>query len=200
MLDPIVLSLLGLNERLESTNQPVPINVPESEKTSEGFQLRKLSEAAKRWIGTSETKNNVEFSNPEFKDYIKQGGHTPGAPYCASFAKSCALESAETPTERKVIQQVLTPHSLTSLANAKKAGLYSSTPTPNSIAVFQNGKTQSGHMAVVDSVNPDGTISTIEGNTGAGGGREGDGVYSKKRNIKSQNKNGLHIVGYINFE
>ena len=55
-------------------------------------------------------------------------------------------------------------------------------------------------MAVVDSVNPDGTISTIEGNTGAGGGREGDGVYSKKRNIKSQNKNGLHIVGYINFE
>ena len=200
MLDPIVLSLLGLNERLESTNQPVPINVPESEKTSEGFQLRKLSEAAKRWIGTSETKNNVEFSNPEFKDYIKQGGHTPGAPYCASFAKSCALESAETPTERKVIQQVLTPHSLTSLENAKRAGLYSATRTPNSIAVFQKGNTTSGHMAVVESVNNDGTISTIEGNTGAGGGREGDGVYAKKRKINSNDKTGLHIVGYINFE
>ena len=200
MLDPIVLSLLGLNERLESTNQPVPINVPESEKTSEGFQLRKLSEAAKRWIGTSETKNNVEFSNPEFKDYIKKGGHTPGAPYCASFAKSCELESEETGTERRMIEKVLTPHSLTSLENAKRAGLYSATPTPNSIAVFQKGNTTSGHMAVVESVNNDGTISTIEGNTGAGGGREGDGVYAKKRKINSNDKTGLHIVGYINFE
>jgi len=200
MLDPIILSLLGLNEQLQQTSTPVPLDVPESEKTSEGFQLKKLSEAAKRWVGTSEIKNNVEFSNPEFGNYIKQGGHTPGAPYCASFAKSCALESAETPTERKVIQQVLTPHSLTSLANAKKAGLYSATPTPNSIAIFQKGNSTSGHSAVVESVNQDGTINTIEGNTGAGGGREGDGVYRKTRNPKNQNKQGLHIVGYINFE
>ena len=200
MLDPIVLSLLGLNDRLESTNQPVPINVPESERTSEGFQLRKLSDAAKRWVGTSEIKNNVSFSNPEFNDYIKKGGHVSGSPYCASFAKSCALESAETGTERRMIEKVLTPHSLTSLENAKRAGLYSATPTPNSIAVFQKGNTSSGHMAVVESVNNDGTISTIEGNTGAGGGREGDGVYAKKRKIKSNDKTGLHIVGYINFE
>ena len=200
MLNPIVLSLLGLNDRLESINQSVPINVPKSEKTSEGFQLRKLSEAAKRWVGTKEVKNNTTFSNPEADAFLRKGGHVPGSPYCASFAKSCALESAETPEEAQLVKKVLTPHSLTSLNNAKKAGLYSATPTPNSIAIFQKGNTTSGHAAVVESVNPDGTISTIEGNTGAGGGREGDGIYRKKRNINSQNKQGLHIVGYINFE
>ena len=170
MLDPIVLSLLGLNDRLESINQPVPINVPESERTSEGFQLRKLSDAAKRWVGTSEIKNNVSFSNPEFNDYIKKGGHVSGSPYCASFAKSCALESAETGTERRMIEKVLTPHSLTSLENAKRAGLYSATPTPNSIAVFQKGNTSSGHMAVVESVNDDGSVKVSEMNYNGGPG------------------------------
>ena len=200
MLNPIVLSLLGLNNEKKATSTPAPINQPESHNTVENFQLKKLSDAASRWVGTSEIKNNVSFSNPDFDSFIKKGGHVSGSPYCASFAKSCALESAETPTERKVIQQVLTPHSLTSLANAKKAGLYSPTPTPNSIAVFQKGNSTSGHEAIVESINSDGTINTIEGNTGIGGGREGDGVYRKKRNPNKQDKNGLHIVGYINFE
>lgn len=200
MLNPIILSLLGMESNSKMESMPVQIDQPEINQTQETFTLKKLSEAAKRWVGTKEIKNNTTFSNPEADAFLRKGGHVPGSPYCASFAKSCALESAETPEEAQLVKKVLTPHSLTSLNNAKKAGLYSATPTPNSIAIFQKGNTTSGHAAVVESVNPDGTISTIEGNTGAGGGREGDGIYRKKRNINSQNKQGLHIVGYINFE
>ena len=199
-LNPIILSLLGLESNSKIDSMPVQIDQPEINQTKETFTLKKLSEAAKRWVGTKEVKNNTTFSNPEVDSFLRQGGHVPGSPYCSSFAKSCALESAETPTEKKLVQKVLTPHSLTSLANAKKAGLYSSTPTPNSIAIFQKGNTQSGHAAIVENVNADGTIDTIEGNTGAGGGREGDGIYRKKRKINNQDKTGLHIVGYINFE
>lgn len=191
---------MGLDKATKQSTTPAPVDKSEFNNSLENFKLKKLSESASKWVGTSEVKNNVSFSNPEFKDYIAKGGFTSGAPYCASFAKSCALESAETPDEVNLVKKVLTPHSMTSLANAKKAGIYSPTPTNNSIAIFQKGTSQSGHTAIVERVNDNGTINTIEGNTGASGGREGDGVYRKTRNINSNNKSGLHIVGYINFE
>lgn len=52
-----------------------------------------------------------------------------------------------------------------------------SKPTPNAIVVFNFS-----HVAVVESVNPDGqTITTIEGNTNDDGSREGYAVFRKTR-------------------
>jgi hypothetical protein len=39
------------------------------------------------------------------------------------------------------------------------------------------------HIGVLDMVLGQGVVSTIEGNTGADGGREGDGVYQKVRKL-----------------
>ena len=41
----------------------------------------------------------------------------------------------------------------------------------------------SDHVGIVKSVNPDGSIQTIEGNTNVQGEREGDGVYAKQRRM-----------------
>lgn len=50
-----------------------------------------------------------------------------------------------------------------------------------------------GHTGIVEKVDPDGTLHTIEGNTNSGGGREGIDVERKIRQPKKP------IIGYLRF-
>ena len=61
--------------------------------------------------------------------------------------------------------------------------------------IMQHGGTTNGHTGIVVVANTD-NVRTIEGNTGPGGGREGDGVYYKTRSLFGP-KDRLHIVGFV---
>ena len=70
---------------------------------------------------------------------------------------------------------------------ARKNRLLTKTPRTGSVFLIigRNGK---GHTGLVESVNwARRTITTIEGNTNAGGSRNGDGVYRRTRKISSIN-------------
>jgi CHAP domain len=70
---------------------------------------------------------------------------------------------------------------------ARKHNLLTTKPRVGSVFLIigRNGK---GHTGLVESINwARRTITTIEGNTNAGGSRNGDGVYRRTRKISSIN-------------
>lgn len=70
---------------------------------------------------------------------------------------------------------------------ARKNNLLTKTPRAGSVFLIigRNGK---GHTGLVESINwARRTITTIEGNTNAGGSRNGDGVYRRTRKISTIN-------------
>lgn len=54
-----------------------------------------------------------------------------------------------------------------------------------------------GHTGIVESVNPDGTVTTIEGNTNGAGGRLGDRVARRMRPLASLNGGFYRPIGPI---
>jgi hypothetical protein len=78
-------------------------------------------------------------------------------------------------------------------ARARKLSIGRS-PSAGAIVVFDfNGpKSGGGHIGLVSEVLTDGRFRTIEGNTGADGGRDGDGVWEKVRTVDT-------VVGFIHL-
>ena len=60
------------------------------------------------------------------------------------------------------------------------------TPQPGDVFFILRGN-RKGHTGIVETVNADGTVTTIEGNTNGAGGRLGDRVARRKRSISSLN-------------
>ena len=76
-------------------------------------------------------------------------------------------------------------------------------PKPGSLCIWQkhqDGKpTAQGHVGVVVSVNDDGTILTVEGNTSSQDRvqREGDGVWLKRRSYLDENIGSMRVKGFL---
>mgnify|MGYP006072164313 FL=1 len=63
---------------------------------------------------------------------------------------------------------------------AKKNGYWSSKPVLGAAVIYSDAKGHAHHIGIVSAVLPNGSITTIEGNTGGGGfNRNGCGVFSK---------------------
>lgn len=70
---------------------------------------------------------------------------------------------------------------------ARKNNLLTKTPRVGSV-FFIIGRNGKGHTGFVESINwARRTITTVEGNTNAGGSRNGDGVYRRTRKISTIN-------------
>lgn len=72
----------------------------------------------------------------------------------------------------------------------------STVPRPGDIFLISHGGGL-GHTGIVKSVNADGTITTIEGNTNADGSRNGNGVYERTRPVASINAGFLRVEGEV---
>lgn len=103
-------------------------------------------------------------------------------PWCAMFT-SWVLQEAGLP------RWPLTHGAYTPYVEAayRKAGRFGSTPRVGALVLF-NFIGRTSHIGIVEAVNRDGTITTIEGNTDSAGGRTGGRVM---RQIRSR-----LIVGY----
>jgi hypothetical protein len=120
----------------------------------------KVLDLARKELGTREGPNN---KNP----YAPKAGHANNQPWCASFVVAMFRAAGMTlPSE-----SAYTP----SMANGfRKAGQWGTKPAVGAVVFFQwPSKNRIAHVGIVESVRPDGSIVTIEGNTDRGGSRTG---------------------------
>jgi hypothetical protein len=118
---------------------------------------------------------------PEVDEYIKSVGLNPTGKYswCMAFVYWChekAALSLGAPNPMLKTGGVMMQYNKRKDTNGNK------TPMPGDVFIMDYGKGL-GHTGIVESVNTDGTVSTIEGNTNDEGSREGYEVCRRKRPI-----------------
>jgi len=159
---------------------------------------------AKSWVGVNEKGFNASFSNKVFETMMKDIGWKGGEAWCMYFAKAIHYESY--PKDRAEINKLLNGSTQLSWRNVKNSDgetyrvVTSGRPRLGDIALWQNtNDTSKGHAGVVIKSGGD-TFTTVEGNTNAGGGREGDAVMIKERPLKYNQKipnSSLKLLGFI---
>ena len=164
---------------------------------------------AKSYIGIKETSYN---SSPQIDTFIKDGGGHPGWPWCMYLVRYCFNYASK-------ILNVVCPLKRTGsvcdqlqyCVNSSRVKVffvndYSHLKVlPGDIMIMRNGygfdekkdlkRNWNGHTGINEKQISDRIIQTIEGNTNAVGGREGNCVARKTRDLHSRNK--LHPVAIM---
>ena len=153
---------------------------------------------AEKFIGVTE--KGGDNSGPEVEMFQKAvDDKAQKEAWCLAFVQHCAKETdKEIPGNPNKL--VKTEHCMTLWNKAPKECKLDK-PEIGSVMLwqyFKDGKaTTSGHAGIVTAINADGTVDTIEGNTGPGKDvvREGDGVYRKRRAIKGSPA--MQVKGWV---
>ncbi len=128
---------------------------------------------------------------PEVERYLAHVGLGKGHPWCAAFVSyhlsGCGVrnpKSGWSPAFSGVSARVWSPRKATRM------------PMPGDVfSIYYPSLGRVGHVGLVTGLDG-GYITTIEGNTSGPGGREGDGVYARRRQLSK-----VHAVtNYINDE
>ncbi len=142
---------------------------------SEAEQRQRILELAQGEVGTLETGDNGG-DVLKYPNYFGRGREK----YCADFV-SWVFSQAGIPLDQYNCES-LKNHLI---QNGQWKGR--SNPQPGDLVLFDfNGDGTADHVGIVKSVNADGTITTIEGNTSGEGGQ---GVHEKRRAMD-------HVVGF----
>lgn len=129
---------------------------------------KQVLDLARKELGYSEGRNNDN-------KYAAKAGHANNQPWCASFVVAMFRAAGmKLPSE-----SAYTP----SMANGfKKAGQWGSKPAVGAVVFYQwPSMGRIAHVGIVESVRPDGSIVTIEGNTNKAGSRTGGSVLRMVR-------------------
>lgn len=164
--------------------------------------MSNIVEIAKKYIGQKEKPGNQGFVDPEFeKKMVNIAGFRRSEAWCVYFAELVLKEAY--PDKLKLIDKYISPSSQTTynqFAKATEGPRVTETPEVGALMIMQrmeNGKgTIHGHAGIVIEVLSNGLFKTVEGNTNAGGSREGDSVQEKLRSLKKV-QNGLQVRGFI---
>jgi len=164
--------------------------------------IRRLIATASDFVGLVETKDNAVWDDPRTRDLdteknnvlrsaMEQFGWEAGEPYCAAFAGAVVyLTAKRSGLVTDKFLAIWTPHCMTNVRAFKKRNLLDDQPSDGCIMLMRHGQSDSGHAALVahvDGVYPNRMLATIEGNTSAtlvGSQRQGDGIYSRARNVR----------------
>ncbi|WAK01845.1 CHAP domain-containing protein [Methylobacter sp. YRD-M1] len=178
----------------------------------------RIIKIACQFEGLREVKSNTTWNNALLTEKLlrvmKPTGWKPPQPYCMAFVQGVLIEALSLtpkshhhslrpvdPLDVDTLWEVKTklcPHVLTSYNNLKPQ--ISKAPQVGSVFFMQKGKSASGHAGIVLEAHKD-HIVTIEGNTSPAPGsaekdRNGDGIYRKKRALKFDKTDGLHLLGF----
>ncbi|MFM7853813.1 MAG: CHAP domain-containing protein [Flammeovirgaceae bacterium] len=166
---------------------------------------KNIVEIARSYLGQMEKHNNSGFVDGIFEKKMQNVGFYKSAPWCGFFCRLIWTEAGLSITHmlNKRKRTIVTSSAVKSMKAASECGRWSATPEIGSVAVwrtFKKGVPQStGHMAVVIGVNAD-SFQTIEGNTNANGGREGNTVAEKLRSYSWYREDGLRLMGFISIK
>lgn len=160
----------------------------------------KIIEIAKSYIGKKEKKNNSGFEDPQMEKDMKEVGWQPGWAWCAGFIEMIAWKAF--PEKKDKIKGLFVPSAVSTYRNLVGAGHQRSMiPEVGDFVFFQKmedgNPLWTGHCGIVSEVINATTFKSIEGNTNAGGSREGDSVQEKKRHVDPMVKDGLKVIGFI---
>lgn len=138
---------------------------------------------------------------PRVDGYIRSTGLEPFAgnfPWCVCFVywsalKLCEQRGIDHPMPRTAGVHVMWNKGQDEALDVVKPGaVSSSTVRPGMLFCIDRGRGK-GHLGVVIEVNGD-KITTVEGNTNKGGGREGFGVFERTRKLEMAS-----LLGYLDF-
>lgn len=142
-------------------------------------------------VGVHESGGNNHGARVE--EYLMSVGLVAGASWCAAFVHWCFRKAA-------LVCGLVNPCPRTASAlrlyNLADPQCRTQTPVRGAIFSLDHGSGH-GHAGIVESVNDDGTITTIEGNTNSGGSADGDGVY-RHTWTPTDGKRGK-LVGYVDL-
>jgi hypothetical protein len=145
--------------------------------------------AAECCVGIKESSHNA---GPMVELIQKTVGGADKEPWCMGFVQTC-LAYAEKKTGIKSPVAV-SEHCLTVWNNTPKNMRVKNIPAPGAIIIWRHGTTQAGHTGLVLGWQSS-KMDTVEGNTGSGNMREGDGVYFKNRSTTANGK--MKVVGFL---
>jgi surface antigen len=157
-------------------------------------------------IGQEEIKGNMGFKDDQFEKYMREVGFRDTHAWCAYFAELCYHKAYQDFDRDKVVEvaKYFSAGAVRTFRKFSKAPGWVVDQTPEVGAVviwakYVNGKPHPkgyGHAAIVVEVFDD-HIITVEGNTNKAGGREGIGVFEKKRKFTFESNSGLRMLGFI---
>ena len=167
--------------------------------------MNKIAETALSYIGQMEKPGNSGFVDLEFEKQMKSVGFYKSAPWCGFFCRLVWMEAGQSleAMHGKRKRTIVTSSAVKSMKAASDCNRWSDKPIPGAISVWRNFKDgvpqSTGHMGIVVSVDVD-SFETVEGNTNASGGREGNTVARKTRSYSWYRKDGLRLMGFITLE
>jgi hypothetical protein len=163
-----------------------------------------ILEKAQKYIGQKELQNNSGFVDFDFWQKMKNVGHDRGEAWCALFTELVWKEAYQQydSTKFNELDKLFSDSATKTFSNFKANGWdVNRIAESGALIIWQyheNGKpTWKGHAGIVKMLENE-FIHTIEGNTNAGGSREGDQVAEKirKYNFEPVQK-GLVLLGFI---
>ncbi len=164
---------------------------------------RALAWYAKQWVGAKEIGGQNRGQIVEMFQRAVDG-KAQGEPWCMAFVQFClmaidALCDDLTLTE-SVRHHVWKAEHCVTVWNLTPKACRHTKPQVGDLAIWQmydaEGKpTTSGHTGIVEKVLDEQNFGTVEGNTGVGNQREGDGVALKNRN--TQGMGNLRLLGFL---
>lgn len=140
-------------------------------------------------VGVREAGKN---SGVEVDAYLASVGLTPGFAWCAAFVHWCFHVAAVDAQERNPCPRTGGALHMRQLAEPSEIVAEPAKALPGDVFTIDHGKGL-GHTGFVELVRRDGLLQTIEGNTNGGGGRDGDGVYRRTRQLAEINR------GFLRF-
>lgn len=161
-----------------------------------------IKDVAEKYVGQTEIKGNMGFTNPEFEKSMKSVGWKVSYQWCALFSELVWHEAFQGDENMlKIIKDKFSASAFKTFLNFDKVGMTSKTPEVGSVVIWRQVKKGvpqwTGHAGIVTEVHKDHFVS-IEGNTNDAGGREGYIVAVKKRKYSFKVFNGLELVGFVN--
>jgi hypothetical protein len=148
---------------------------------------------ATNYVGLVEIEQNSRWSKPALSAALlklmkRVPWWAPGAAYCAAFDAAVVIETlAAAGLDATPFLKHWTAHCMTNARKMRELKLLSAAPVKGALWLARHGSTDSGHAGIVTDTSGD-SMSTIEGNTSAGKAgsqRNGDGIYARVRNVRS---------------
>jgi hypothetical protein len=163
---------------------------------------RRAATVAARFIDQKEIGQNSGFADAAFEKMLRDVGWQGGEAWCMYFAKSVYMQAF--PNKADQINRVLTGSTQQSWKNAiDNPGVFrvitDGPARKGDIVIWQSTKNPTlGHAGIVERKKGIDDGITVEGNSGLGDTREGEGVSDKQRELVPGAVMGsLKLLGFI---
>jgi len=144
-----------------------------------------LPEIYASYIGQREATGKND--GPFVEKCLRTVGLPKGNPWCAAFVKYCLLQSRNE-LANKINGMALSCENKSHFIYRARQQIENSRPG-DVFTIWFNNLNRIGHTGFVDKKVNENIFETVEGNTGEDGGRDGNGVFRRKRS-----KNSLYSI------